>query len=89
MIQVEIFGQTYNVRGDEDRGYIEELAHFVDTKMKTIAEGTGTIDSLKVSILAALNIADEYFKLEHKIQANQERMTDKTDELSEILDDVL
>ena len=42
-----------------NKKYIEELARYVDSKMQTIAETTGTIDSLKVAILAALNIAHE------------------------------
>ncbi len=44
LIQVEIFGQTYKVRGDEDQGYIEGLARYVDSKMNAIAETTGTIE---------------------------------------------
>ncbi len=64
LVPVVIFGQTYSVRADEDGSYIEELARYVDTKMRTLAESTGTSDSLKVAVLAALNIADEFFKLE-------------------------
>jgi cell division protein ZapA len=87
LIQVEIFGQTYKVRGDEDQGYIEGLARYVDSKMKAIAETTGTVDSLKVAILAALNIADEFFKLERDHKGSEERLATRANELSDALDE--
>lgn len=59
LIQVEIFGQSYNLRGEGDTSYLQELAGFVDRRMREVADATGTVDSLKVAILAALNIADE------------------------------
>jgi cell division protein ZapA len=59
LIQVEIYGQSYNLRGEGDTAYLQELAGFVDRRMREVAEATATVDSLKVAILAALNIADE------------------------------
>jgi cell division protein ZapA (FtsZ GTPase activity inhibitor) len=58
---VTIYGQTYHLRGNGDPTYLEELASIVDTKMREISEATATADTLKVAILASLNIADEYF----------------------------
>lgn len=56
---VTIFGKVYPLRGDGDPVYLHELAREVDLRMKEVAEMTGTADTLKVAILAALNIADE------------------------------
>ena len=89
LIQVEIFGQIYKVRGDEDQGYIEELARYVDSKMKAIAETTRTIDSLKVAILAALNIADEYFKLERDHKGSEKHVAKRASELADALDEAI
>ena len=58
-IRVEIYDQSYNLRGS-DPEYIEGLAGFVDSKMRAVAQQTATIDSLRLAVLAALNIADEY-----------------------------
>ncbi|HKN47356.1 MAG TPA: cell division protein ZapA [Candidatus Polarisedimenticolia bacterium] len=58
-MQVEIYGQSYNLRGQGEVTYIQDLATYVDKKMREVAEATATVDSLKVAILAALNIADE------------------------------
>ncbi|HEX9426765.1 MAG TPA: cell division protein ZapA [Candidatus Polarisedimenticolia bacterium] len=59
LVQVEIYGQSYNLRGQSEVGYIQDLASYVDRKMREVADATATVDSLKVAILAALNIADE------------------------------
>ena len=56
---VTIYGKTYHLRGDGDPGYLHELAREVDKRMREVAETTGTADTLKVAILAALNITDE------------------------------
>ena len=89
LIQIEIFGQVYKVRGEEDQGYIEELARYVDGKMTAIAETTGTIDSLKVAVLAALNIADEFFKQERETRDSEERVAARADELARALEAAL
>lgn len=56
---VTIYGKTYHLRGDGDPSYLHELAREVDKRMREVAEMTGTADTMKVAILAALNIADE------------------------------
>lgn len=61
--QVDIFGQSYNLRGEGDDTYITELAAYVDKIMREISESTGTVDTVKVAILASLNIADDYLSL--------------------------
>lgn len=86
LVPVVIFGQTYKVRAEENSAYIEDLARFVDTKMKTIAESTGTSEALKVAILAALNIADELLKLEEAQEASRSKVVATTEEVLEALD---
>jgi cell division protein ZapA len=58
-VKVQIFDQTYYVAGDLDPVYVEELAKHVDATMRDIARATGTVDTVKVAVLAALAIADE------------------------------
>jgi cell division protein ZapA len=89
LISVEIFGETYKVRGDEDHGYIADLARYVDSKMKSITESSRTDDSLRVAILAALNIADEYFKLQRKHEDSRILVAEQANELTEVLDEAL
>lgn len=85
--EVEIFGSVYNVRGSDDGEYLQELAAIVDRKMREIAGQVATVDTAKIAILAALNLADE---LSRTIQMQegerveiQERVAALTGELSE------
>jgi len=59
---VNIYGRTYQLRGNEGDEYLAELASLVDGRMRDVADATGTADTLKVAILAALNIADEFLQ---------------------------
>ena len=61
-VSVEIYDQIYNLRGTDD-AYIQQIAALVDAKMRAVAAHGGTADSLRVAVLAALNIADELFSL--------------------------
>ena len=70
-IRVEIYNQTYNIRSDGDNEYIMRLAEYVDGKMREISSGTLTVDSLKVAILAALHIADEFHQLKSAAGTNR------------------
>jgi cell division protein ZapA len=62
-VQVEIFGQTYSVKAGGDPAYVQKLAAFVDEEMKDVSRASGAVDSLRVAVLAALNLADECFRL--------------------------
>ena len=55
-ISVEIYDQVYHLRGI-DPVYIEHLADLVDQKMRAVSAHGGTVDSLRVAVLASLNIA--------------------------------
>ncbi len=57
-VVVEIYDQVYQLSGT-DPGYIEAIAALVDKRMRAVAAGGATVDSLRVAVLAALNIADE------------------------------
>ncbi len=63
LVHVEIFGQTYALNAGADGGYVEQLAARVDAEMHEVGKAAGAVDSLRVAVLAALNIADECFRL--------------------------
>jgi len=87
-VRVEIYDQTYQLRGS-DPGYINELADYVDTKMRVISQQASTVDSLRVAVLAALNIADEYLMLKRKFDAVDTDYHARAEQLSGALDEVL
>lgn len=57
-VVVEIYDQIYQLSGTDPQ-YIERLAQLVDAKMRAVSAHGATVDSLRVAVLAALNIADE------------------------------
>ncbi|HYL85096.1 MAG TPA: cell division protein ZapA [Candidatus Angelobacter sp.] len=65
-VKVQIFGQTYSIRGELEEKYVQRLAKFVDEKMQAIADATGTVDTQKIAVLAALAIADELHSMQHE-----------------------
>ena len=87
-VRVEIFDQPYNLRGS-DPDYIFKLAEYVDTRMRAVAEQTATVDSARLAVLAALNIADEYHILKRKYDAIASEFNQRAHSLSGALDEVL
>ena len=86
---VEIFGQTYNVRGDGDPGSLAELARFVDSRMREVAGQVATVDPMKIAILAALNIADEFSRYRRQREDAAGIWIERTEEISDRLSEVI
>ena len=59
---VNIFGQDYTVRGGDDPEYVQEIATYLDERMRELARSSSQVSSSRVAILAALNITDELFR---------------------------
>jgi len=87
-VRVEIFDQAYNLRGS-DPAYILKLAEYVDSKMRAVAEATNTIDTARLAVLAALNIADEYHLLRKKLDGGATDYQKRAHLLADALDEVL
>ena len=60
--QVRILNQVYSIRSEDDPAYVRQLAEYVDGRLQQVSEATPSVDTLKVAILGALNIADELFR---------------------------
>ena len=87
-VRVEIFDQAYNLRGS-DPDYILKLAEYVDGKMRAVAEQTHTVDTVRLAVLAALNIADEYHLLIRNQDSGTVEYLKRANNLANALDEVL
>jgi len=87
-VRVEIFDQAYNLRGSNPE-YILKLAEYVDSKMRAVAEATNTIDTVRLAVLAALNIADEYHLLKKRQDTGATDYLKRAHQLSDALDEIL
>ena len=89
VVQVQIFGHSYTIRGEADQEYILGVASYVDGKMREITEKLPVASLSKVAILASLNIADELFKERARNQSHDHQWTDQAARISALLDEVL
>ena len=88
IIDIEIYGRTYKIRvkGEEDEQYISHLTSYVDQKMQEIAVKSKSTDALKIAVLAALNIADEYFLSKKKLDQLDEAIGQMETEIGSLED---
>ena len=76
IIEIKVYGRIYKIRvkGDEDEEYISRLTSYVDQKMQEIAVKSRSEDPTKIAVLAALNIADDYFVSRKRLDLVDERI---------------
>ena len=89
IIPVEIHGQQYPIRSTLDPDYVARLASYVDEKMRAAGESTPTGDSLRLAVLAALNIADELFRCRDVTRTRTGELAERAGELERLLDRLL
>ena len=89
LVQVQIIGHSYTIRGEADQEYILGVAAYVDRKMREITEKLPVASLSKVAILASLNIADELFKERAQREAHDQSFQDRAARLNAVLDDLL
>lgn len=81
-VEVEIFGQTFRVAaGDATPAYIQQLAEYVDERMRALAPVAKAMPLTRMAVLAALNIADDLFKLRDHYEQFSHLFNTKTDHL--------
>ena len=79
---IEIFGQRLGVRTDGDVERLERVARFVDERMREVADRSSSVDTVKIAVLTALNIADElYCERESKQDARHKRLEEQAERL--------
>jgi len=89
IVSVEIRGQRYPIRSTLDQEYVNWLATYVDEKMQAASESTPSGDSLRLAVVAALNIADELFRCQDSQQARRGALAERTEALERLVDAAL
>jgi cell division protein ZapA len=89
VVPIAIQGQQYPIRTSLDPEYVMKLAAFVDEKMRAASESTPSSDSLRLAVLAALNIADELFRCRDATEQRDGQLAERTVELERLLDRLL
>ena len=86
LVKVEIYDRVYQLRSAADEKYTKNLAKSVDTVMRTIADKSQTVESLRVAVLAALHFADRYERLKERYDRLNGMVSEKSVEFREALD---
>jgi cell division protein ZapA len=86
LVTVEINGLRYPIRSHLDPAYVADLAAYVERKMQLAARESPAGDTLKIAVLAALNIADERFRAVQDGTAQRTSLAQRTLELERMLD---
>lgn len=89
VVQVQIFGHSYTIRGEAEEGYILDVASYVDRKMREVTEKLPVASLSKVAVLASLNIADELFKERRDRERVDRQLQDRAARLNTVLDGLL
>ena len=89
VVPVHIAGQRYPIRSSLDPEYVTRLALYVDEKMRAAADSTPTGDSLRLAVLAALNVADELFRCRDANRERDGQLAERAGELERLLDRIL
>jgi cell division protein ZapA len=85
-ITVTIYGHDYTLKGDAEATYVQKVASLVDQKMKEIAENSGLVSTSNISILAAVNLADELLRERQKHQQALVALEERSDQIASFLD---
>jgi len=86
LVTVDINGLRYPIRSHLDPAYVAELAAYVELKMELATRESPAGDTLKIAVLAALNIADEYFRANQEGTSHRSDLTQRALELERMLD---
>jgi cell division protein ZapA len=86
VVTVDINGQRYPIRSHLDAAYIAELAAYVEQKMALAQRECPQGDSLKIAVLAALNIADECFRARDEDASCRATVVQRARDLERMLD---
>jgi len=79
-------GQKFLIKGDSDETYVKEIANYVDRKVNEVQSKTKSVASLNVVILAAMNIADEFFKFRKEKDDKFQKVEKKIQNMVELID---
>jgi len=85
-VEVQILGQSYSIKTDEEEAYIKALARYVDEKLREIYSAVPNVHPTKAAIMAAFGIADELFKLRAQQEALDRMIEEKTRILSGLVE---
>ncbi len=88
-IPVDIAGRIYQIKAKEGEDYLQNLARMVNERMDEVVKATKAVDSLRISDMAALNLADAYCKVKVEYEKQIRELELERARLQELIDNAL
>ena len=87
MTKIQIYGKNYSLSNSSNQVRTEEVAAYVDAKMRELAEVRSKTSFADLAVLAALNIAQELMELQNQTEANDKAQDEKIGQMLEALEE--
>ncbi len=85
-VVVRILDQEYTIRSDESREFVQRVSNLIDDKMRAIYDRNKKFSTSWIAVLTALNVGDDYLKLEAEKEALLKRLDNPDGELKTMKD---
>lgn len=85
-VEIKIFGQQYKIKGDAPDEYLQEIARYVEAKIKEVMEKSPSTAPLKATILAAMSIAEELFSYRKESEELKKKLEEQAEELTRLFE---
>lgn len=84
---IKVMEQEFSVLSDEEDAHVGKVVRYVNDKAREIERSTKNQTTLKLSILVALNIADEYLKLKSEKDDIYNQLEKKSERLIHFIEE--
>lgn len=88
-VKIRVLGNEYFIKTDADEVYANQIARFLEEKIKETSPQVGAMLIPRPFLLATLKIADDYFRLKREFEEFKNRAEEKSRRLVEMLDNSL
>ncbi len=83
--EVYILGQKYTIRGEKPPEHIQQLAAYVDEKLRKVHEQNPSMPPLRAAILACLYISDELHEVKNEYEITKQQLKKLEERTNELL----
>ena len=87
-VKVELYGQRFSIRTDDDEEYIQKLSKHINGKMQEIRNATGRVETSQIALLALLDMSDTLFREQAKVEKLRGEVMTKSNTLLQAIDEI-
>ena len=85
-LKISILGKEYNIKSDLERSYLDKIGEYLNQKVEEVLKTTKTVATHNVLLLAAMDIANDYFQVRDAKEELSGRVEEKSGNLINYMD---